>query len=275
MNRIDLILKVGLFSLMLLIGAQSCKKDDSVLSDLNFFSLSKDIELGETMDSIIRADVVEFPVLDPATNVKAYQYIDKMFQAILASKEIKHRNDFDWEITIINKDIKNAFAVPGGKLYFYTGLMKYLDNGANLAGVLAHEMAHADRRHSTQQLSKAYGVQILLGILAGDNKSQLGQIALDMAGGLVQLQFSRTDEYEADEYSVKYLADTDYNPKGVAGFFEKLSAENQTAQTFEFLSTHPNDKDRVSNINSVWEDLGSPSGSDFTNEYVEFKSLLP
>jgi predicted Zn-dependent protease len=275
MNKIYFIKRNVLFSVLLLVAILSCKKEDSILSDLNLFSLSKDIELGATMDSIIRSDPAEYPILDRTTNVAAYQYIDNMFQAILGSKEIKHRNDFDWEINIINKDIKNAFAVPGGKLYFYTGLMKYLDNGANLAGVLAHEMAHADRRHSTQQLTKAYGVGVLLNILAGDNKSQLEQIALDMAGGLAALKFSRTDEYEADEYSVRYLADTDYNPKGVAGFFEKIRAEKQTAQTFEFLSTHPDDENRISNINSVWESLGSPSGSDFTSEYVAFKGLLP
>lgn len=258
-----------------LLAFSGCKKD-GILSDLNLFPLSKDVELGETMDSIIRANPVDYPILDQATNAAAYQYINKMFQEILQSNEFDHRDDFDWEITIINNgEVLNAFAVPGGKLYFYTGIMKYVDDAATLAGVVAHEMAHADRRHSTQQMTKAIGVETLLSILIGDDKSELVNIAGGLAAGLTELKFSRDDEYEADEYSVKYLADTDYNPVGIKSFFEKIRAENQTAATFEFLSTHPDDENRINNINEVWTSIGSPTGSDFTEEYVTFKSLLP
>jgi beta-barrel assembly-enhancing protease len=254
-----------------------CKKDgDGVLSDLNLFPVSKDIELGETMDSIIRANPSEYPILDQATNAAAYQFVNSMFRQILQSGEFDHRNDFNWEITIINDNsVLNAFAVPGGKLYFYTGLMKYVDNSATLAGVVAHEMAHADRRHSTRQMTKALGVQVLLSILIGDDKSELVQLAGGLAGGIAELKFSRDDEYEADEYSVKYLTDTDYNPVGIKSFFEKIRAEKQTAATFEFLSTHPDDENRIDNINAIWTSLGSPTGSDFTSEYTSFKSLLP
>lgn len=262
--------------ILLCLCSFSCKKDDGILSDLNLFPISKDIELGETMDSIIRANPADYPILDPATNAAAYQYINSMFQAILQSDEFEHKRDFDWEITIINDaSVLNAFAVPGGKLYFYTGLIKYVDNAATLAGVLGHEMAHADRRHSTQQMTKAFGVEILLSILIGDDKSELVTMAGNLAAGLAELKFSREDEYEADEYSVKYLSDTDYNPVGIKSFFEKLRAEGQTAATFEFLSTHPDDENRITNINAVWQSIGSPSGYDYTQEYAAFKSLLP
>jgi beta-barrel assembly-enhancing protease len=270
-------LKNLIFITLISISFYGCKKDnDGILSDLNLFPLSKDIELGETMDSIIKADPAQYPILDPATNAAAYQFINSMFQKILQSDEFDHRDDFDWKITIINNNsVLNAFAVPGGKLYFYTGIIKYVDDAATLAGVVAHEMAHADRRHSTQQMTKAVGVNVLLSILLGNDKSQLAQLAGELAGGLAELKFSRDDEYEADSYSVKYLADTDYNPVGIKSFFEKLRAEGQTAATFEFLSTHPDDENRINNINDVWASIGSPTGSDYAEEYATFKSLLP
>jgi beta-barrel assembly-enhancing protease len=266
---------IGWTLLLIMTGAitGSCDKE----TGFNFFTLQQDIEIGESMDSIIQADPVEFPILDPATHAEAYAYINAMMQRILQSDDFVHKEDFSYELTIIDKDVMNAFAVPGGKLYFYTGLMKYLDNAAELAGVLAHEMSHVDRRHSSEQLSKVYGVGFVLAAILGEDKTDLEQIAYDLATGLAALQFSRTHEYEADEYSIRYMADTHYyHPKGIAGFFEQLAEDGHTAETFEFLSTHPSDANRLENINSVWVSLGSPTGDYLQEEYTNFKTnLLP
>lgn len=251
----------------------TCDKD----TGFNLFTIAQDIEIGESMDSTIKANPAEFPILDPQSNEAAYEFMNDMMERILESDKFVHKEDFTFELTIINKDdVMNAFAVPGGKLYFYTGLMKYLDNASELAGVLGHEMAHVDQRHSSSQLSKYYGVDLVLKALGGKDQSQLEQIAIDLAGGLASLKFSRQDEYEADRLSIEYLYDTDYyHPKGISGFFEKLQRENQTAETFEFLSTHPSDQNRIDNINDVWTALNSPAGNYFEEEYAAFKELLP
>jgi predicted Zn-dependent protease len=258
--------------LVLLVGLiAACDKE----TGFNLFTIEQDIEIGESMDSAIRADPVEFPILDPVAYADAYQFVNNMMQRILQSDDFVHKYDFTYEITIINKDVMNAFAVPGGKLYFYTGLMKYLDNAANLAGVMAHEMAHVDRRHSSRQLSKYYGVDLILNAIFGDDQSQLEQIAIDLAGGLAALKFSRNDEYEADEYSIRFLDDTDYyHPKGISGFFEKLKRDGHTGETFEFLSTHPSDDNRLEHINEIWVSLGSPDGEYFESEYNDFKTTM-
>lgn len=259
-------------SIILLVWIVACDKE----TGLNFFTLSQDIEFGETMDSIIRANPADYPILDPASNTNAYTFINNMMQEILQSDDFVHKADFDWEVTLIDdNDVMNAFAVPGGKLYFYTGLIKYLDNASNLAGVMAHEMAHADRRHSTEQMTKQYGLSVLVTLLLGNDKSQFEEIASDLATGLAALQFSRKHEYEADEYAIRFTSDTDYHPKGIAGFFEKLQADGKTAQTFEFLSTHPSDQNRIDNIDMIWRSLGSPGGEYFETEYANFKSILP
>ena len=82
------------------------------------------------------------------------------------------------QIEIINNpDVLNAFAIPGGYIYLYTGLLLYLDSEAALAGVIAHEIAHVEERHSTQRLTKYYGISILLGIALGENPSTIAEIA--------------------------------------------------------------------------------------------------
>ncbi len=256
----------------------TCDKDDDgkFLDDLNIniYPVARDMELGEYMDSLIKADPVEYPVLDPATNPEVYAYMNEMFQAIIASEDIRYGDRFDWELTIIDKDVLNAFAVPGGKLYFYTGIMKYLDNAAGFAGVLAHEIAHSDRRHATQQMTQVAGLSVVTAFLTGNDPSKIEEIAQQMFLGLASLKFSRNDEYESDEYSVRYLDDTKYHPLGITNFFEKLSEEGHTSSSFEFLSTHPADDNRLNNVQAVWEQLGSPDGGYYQEEWSAIKALL-
>ena len=85
---------------------------------VNFFSISQDIAFGEQMDSTILANPEEFPILDEATNPEAYEFMNNMLDDILASEYINHANDFPYKLRIIDKDVLNAFAVPGGNLYW-------------------------------------------------------------------------------------------------------------------------------------------------------------
>lgn len=252
----------------------SCSEEGGV----NVFTLEQDIELGEQMDSLIQNTPEDYNVLPRTGNEEAYRYIDGLLTHILSSDEIIYGDEFDWEVTIIDDDVLNAFACPGGKLYFYTGIIEYLENAAQFAGVMAHEVAHADRRHSTKMLTKQYGLSILVSVLVDDDASQLAEIASNLATGLVGLQFSRDNEYEADEYSVKYLANgSTYYAKGIRGFFELIEANGETSETFEFLSTHPNDDNRKNNIDEVYDNLpskGASSSATFIDGYNDFKSML-
>lgn len=241
----------------------------------NIFTLKDDMELGAQMDAEIRSNPFEYPILNRNSYPDAYNHIERIRNKLLASDDLKHKDIFNWQVTIIHNDnVLNAFCTPGGYMYFYTGIIKYLDNEAQFAGVMAHEMAHADKRHVTQTLTTIYSVQVLLSFALGKNPSQLAQIVADMALGLGTLKFSRTHEYEADEMSVKYLADTDYHPKSIAGFFEKIES-SAAPKTPEFLSTHPNPGNRLDNINNVWVGIGSPSGNADTTNYMLFKQSLP
>jgi len=241
---------------------------------INFFTLEQDIQFGAQLDSAIMANPAEYPVLNRNEYSEAYNHIERILGTILLSDDIRYSKVFPWQVKIIHNDeVINAFAAPGGYMYFYTGLIKFLDNEAQLAGVMAHEIAHADRRHSTQMLTKQYGFSILLSIALGENPSQLEQILSQLALGGTMLKYSRDNEYEADKYAVTYLYDTDYHPRELAGFFEKMMDSSQKIP--EFLSTHPSDENRIKNIEEVWKSMGSKVGNIYEDRYKNFKNALP
>ncbi|NBC82837.1 MAG: M48 family metalloprotease [Bacteroidetes bacterium] len=249
----------------------SCEKNGGGLALL---SVEQELELGRQTDSTIMANPGEYPILDREAYPEAYEYMEDMMNEIMQTDEMNRKSDYVWKLTIIDKEILNAFAVPGGYIYFYTGLMRYLENSAQIAGVLAHEMAHVDRRHSNRQITKAYGLDVILGLIFGDN-SGLGQIAEDLAKGLSTLHFSRDMEYEADEYSVKYLNDTKYHPIGIEGFFVKMLMNNETGETLEFLSTHPSDQKRIDHLEEVCKATSCMPGEIGEDEYNALIESLP
>jgi beta-barrel assembly-enhancing protease len=240
---------------------------------LNIFSIEDDKQLGLQTKGQIESDPSQFPILDPSTHAAAYAYINALRDDILAGGVVTHKNDFVWEVKIIkNDDVQNAFCTPGGYIYVYTGLIKYLDNKSSLAGVMGHEMAHADKRHSTTQLTKQYGVQTMLDVVLGKNQGLLSQIGAQ----LVSLQFSRSDESQADEYSVKYLCPTKYKADGAANFFQKI-IDQGSATPPAFLSTHPNPDNRVKNIQKQASEAACQSTITSAEEYADyakFKALL-
>jgi predicted Zn-dependent protease len=258
--------------LAMLLGIGACKKDGDGFQP-NIFSIQDDMDLGIQLRDEIKANPQEYPLLSDNAYPEAYSHIERIRDSILLTGEVDYADTFPWEVYIINDDsVLNAFATPGGYMYFYTGLIKYLDNEAEFAGVMGHEMAHAAERHSTNQLTKAYGLTLLINIVLGQNPNQLAQMAADIGAGLAALAFSRDHEYEADEYSVNYLYQTSYDARGVGGFFDKI---NSSPQPPEFLSTHPNPDNRIGKIEEEWTALGGAAGNTYVNSYQDFKNSLP
>jgi len=216
---------------------------------LNIFSIQDDIDLGAQLAAEIEADPKTYPLLDEAQYPYAYGTLNEIRDSLLATGLVEHANDFEWELHIID-DPKtlNAFCAPGGYIYVYTGIIAFLEHEDHLAGVMGHEMAHAAERHSTEQLTKLYGFETLASFLLGDASDDLG---VKIAESLVGLQFSRDDEAEADEDSVRYLCETTYAADGTAGFFEQLLEADKEGYVPEFLSTHPSSDSRVEDIEAL------------------------
>ncbi len=242
-------------------------------NNFNIFSVQNDIQLGQQVNEQIRNDP-SFDILDRSSYGQEYAYLDGMVSEILNSGEVTYRDEFNWTVTILkDDDMLNAFATPGGYIYVYTGLIKYLNSADALAGVMAHEIAHADLRHTSRTLQKQYGVSVLLSILVGNEASALEQIVAQIAGTAAGLSFSRDYEQEADMKSVAYLANAPYACNGAAIFFERIIEEGQDNNPPEFLSTHPSPDNRVADINTRADELNCDTSVQ-GNGYDSFKNGL-
>ena len=245
----------------------ACKEDK-----INVFSIDDDIKLGEQLAQEIAADPANYPILNQSQYPKAYEHLGRITNTLLNTGKVKYRDRFRWQMTIIQDDnTLNAFCAPGGYIYVYTGIIKFLDSEDQFAGVLGHEIAHADKRHSTDRLTKQYGVSMLLDLLLGQNKGALAGVATNLA----TLAYSRSAETESDMASVEYLCATDYNATGTAGFFQKLIDQGQTGGPPAWLSTHPAPDRRVENIQQKAKDLNCTNTETHAARYGDFKMSLP
>ncbi len=139
----------------------------------------------------------------------------------------------------------NAFAVPGGGIYVYTGLIRAMDNEAELTAVLAHEIAHVTRRHIAQRLVAIYGVDLLSRMALGQEPGTVAQIVNAVVQTGMFLRYSRDQERDADAFGVQYHVAAGYNPEAFITFFRKLEAQPSPPT---FLSTHPSPRERIENI---------------------------
>ena len=250
-------------------GASKEGKTDKLPSGgFNLFPVAQDIALGAQVSHQLDSLSAEYPVLDSASNVAAYAFIYNLRDRILATGKVKYAKEFAWQLRIIEDDSTlNAFCTPGGYIYVYTGIIKYLDTEDQLAGVMGHEMAHADLRHSTRQMTKSFGIEVLLSAISG------GEALKQITAGIIGLKFSRSHETEADQMSVHYLCGTEYDADGGAGFFEKIEASGGSGVP-EFLSTHPSPANRVENYHKWAKEEGCAPGRDNSQRYANFKKLF-
>lgn len=186
------------------------------------------------------------------------RYVDGIGQLLAKTSE---RPDLKFTFTVLNSDIINAFATPGGYVYITRGLMALADNEAQLAGVLAHEIGHITALHHARRHGQSLLANIGLaavGILGGRQVAQVGQL-----GAVTLLKgFSRENEYEADELGVRYLSRVGFDPVAMAGFLAKLRADTRLSamrrgespdkvDQFNYLATHPAPAARVTRATAL------------------------
>jgi beta-barrel assembly-enhancing protease len=246
---------------------------------LNVFSKADDIALGQQVQAEIASHPQEYPILHDES---LRSYVQGIANRILTSPAIENKN-FRYQITIINDDkTVNAFTLPGGPVYVYTGLIKFVDNEATLAGVIGHEMTHADHRHSTEQMTKAYGVSALSSIILGNNPSTLAQVAASIAGNLAMLRFSRQDERDADANSFNALntiPGRPWYPAAIRYFMVKtLAKTGKTSSLEKLFLTHPPSEERLAAIDEMARKAGLPSPTESalnSSEFNRYKAMLP
>jgi Zn-dependent protease with chaperone function len=218
----------------------------------NLFSPAQDQEIGrQSADAAER----QLPILEDQS-IEAY--VDRI-GARLAT--VAPGAEYRYQFKVVNASDINAFALPGGYMYVNRGLIEAAQNEGQLAGVMAHEMAHVALRHGTSQASKAYVAQTGLGLLGGlvgkDDPSAEQRIAALGGFGLntLFLKFSRTAEEQADITGAQMMAEAGYDPADMVDFFEILANEQDRnpGKVAQFFSSHPAPANRAANINEEIE----------------------
>ncbi|MCC2600524.1 M48 family metallopeptidase [Sphingobacterium sp. FBM7-1] len=176
----------------------------------------------------------------------------------LKAEGLSNQFNFNWEFNLVQSDDVNAWCMPGGKVAVYTGILPFTANENGLATVMGHEIAHAIARHSMEQMSNQYALQVGAQVLgmATSGKSTIMQGLVNnfygIGGQLAMLKYSRGNESEADELGLMFMAMAGYNPQHAVAFWERMaSAKSKANSTPEFLSTHPSDARRVADIQKL------------------------
>lgn len=220
------------------------------LAQPNLPPAEMDVRMGAQEEREILLDPYQYPILDRNTHAVIYSYLEQIKTNLLKSGQVRHAELFPWKIYVIDDpSTVNAFATPGGYLYIYTGLLLYADNEAELAGVMAHEVAHADLRHAAQTMQPT-------GRFGFGRRRRGGQ---QLLGRLRSLRFSRGQELEADEQSAVYMCATDYHAESMLGFLERMAEEEGSNQLPRFLDSHPSDSQRLQLLSKTIAEL-KPEG---------------
>jgi hypothetical protein len=233
----------------------------------NLFSPEQDVEMGREVAAEAER---ELPILN---NRDATAYINALGRQ-LASKA--GGPGYPYQFKIVNDKTINAFALPGGFIYINRGIIEQADNEAQLAGVVAHEIAHVALRHGTSQASKAYLAQVPLSILGGvvggnSVGAVIAQLGIGFAANSVLLKYSRDAERQADLLGTQILYDSRYDPQAMVQFFQKLESRGGT----EFFSSHPNPGNRIQNVDNEIRNLGSAPGTRSDSaDFRQVKAML-
>ena len=244
--------------------------DRNVGKAVNFYSLEKEIQLGRQLAAEVEqnAKIVEDPVIA--------EYVNRIGQNIVNNSDAK----VPFTIKVIDSDEVNAFALPGGYFYVNTGLIELAQDEAELAGVMAHEIAHVAARHGTRSATRSQLIQyatiplLFIGGWAGYGIQQAANFAIPMT----MLKFSREFEHQADFLGVQYLYKAGYDPTAMVQFFERLKAKqkrnkNAIAKAF---SSHPMTKSRIKAVQKTINQLlpEQPEYAVSSSEFDDIKERL-
>jgi len=215
--------------------------DREIDGGLNFYSLEKEIALGKQLAQEVerQARIVKDAVIA--------EYVNRVGQNIVRNSDAK----VPFTIKVVDTEEVNAFALPGGFFFVNSGLILKAESESELAGVMAHEIAHVACRHGTKQASKGelMGIGMIAGSIAagygwtGYAVSQAGSLAIPVS----MLMFSRKMEREADHYGLQYLYKSGYDPASFVDFLEKMEAmeRRKPGSVSRVFATHPMDEDRI------------------------------
>jgi predicted Zn-dependent protease len=262
-------MRAGMMSIvaMVLVG-YACATSGVNKGDLNLISYQEEWEFGRALERDIAR---QLPLVrDPAS----LTYINRMGQRLVAQTELA---EAPWEFHIVADPSVNAFNVPGGHVYVHTGLIAATDNASELAGVMAHEIAHGVSRHGTEMLSRAQLANIGASLVLGPQPAWYAQLLAQIVGTGTFAKWGRDAERESDHLGVIFMHNAGYDPHGMVTMFQELlSRQKQSPGAVEaWFSSHPLTEERIQNVRADIEQL-PPNPNLITNdaEFAAFRQRV-
>ena len=239
--------------------------------ELSLMSEAQEIQLGQEMDAQVRREMGLYE--DP----ELQRYVQEIGLRLARRSE---RPNLPWHFAVVDQPAVNAFALPGGYIYLTRGILPFLDDEAQLAGVLGHEIGHVTARHSAQQYTKATSAGIgvtLLSIFVPEARPF--QNITETALGVLFLKYGRDDELQADRLGVQYSAQNGWDPSGVAGMLTTLARLDEASGSRKgvpnWLTTHPAPADRVQKVQAAIQQAQPTAvGTSGTVDRREFQARL-
>ena len=253
----------------------------SASADIFKPSVQDQIKLGQSAAAEVRKEERVLPDSDP--RVRLIRRIGQRLVSLIPQSE-RDKKPFQYSFDVINSKEINAFALPGGPIFFYTGLLDNLCTEDQVAGVLAHELAHIRSEHWASAYAdnqkRQLGLTVILMLLqANDTAFDIASVSDAL---LFQLPYSRSHESEADKSGFNLLTKAGWNPQGMVDVFTLLKEKGGSARTAEWLSTHPDSTRRINNIKKWITDSPTNfpaqtklSTSVMTRNYLSSRRALP
>lgn len=199
------------------------------------FPIDKEEQLGELILTDLLENNPEFAPLNSSVVDSALWVISSRLKDSLGLTE------YDYNIVVVNNPEVNAFALPGGNIVVLSGLIEFTETPDELAAVVAHEMAHVEKRHVVDRLVKELGLQVVFGVLTGGDMVILSEISRTVTSTF----FDRRQEEEADAFALDLLHRCQISPRALGTLFRRMESKFQAVDHFELLKTHPATSSRI------------------------------
>lgn len=270
----------ALTALMLLVSVSAASAQTAITPDKNKYTPAQDVQIGQEASQEVRR---ELPMLD---DDRVDDYVkrvgDRLVRAI--PDQFQHQ-EFRYSFEVVNQKEINAFALPGGPMFLHRGMMEAAKSEAEMAGVMAHEIAHVALRHGTAQATKAQGFQIgavagqILGAIVGGAAGSIIAQGSQFGLGAYFLKYGREYERESDLLGAQILARAGYDPRRMADMFRTIEKQSKGSGGPEWLSSHPNPSNRyeaiVKEASMLRIEGTAPSQADFQGVQSRLRSMAP
>ena len=243
MQKVSRITQLTLWVALVVITSSGLFGCAGRISDINIFTDAQEVQLGKQFSREIEKEMKIYS--DPVVTA----YIDQLGQHLANHSQ---RQNITYHFKVVNTDVVNAFAVPGGYLYVNIGLIRAAENESELAGVIGHEIGHVVGKHGVKQMTRQLGLAAVAQLALGEDQNKLEQMVAGLAANGVLMKYSRDAEREADGHAVQEMYDAGIDPEGMATFFEKLLKlqKGKPSKLEQMFSTHPPTTERITAVRS-------------------------